>query len=371
MKNLSQHTIVLMLLLSIVTLFLSQPLVAQAATDIVALKTGEQISVNGMADEGFWSRIPATVVPLSGSNEYGGHVSSVNIKVAHNGTWLFILATWTDATEDRMGQNPITLSQGQYLHNETYYYEDHFISGWSMAEDSPTSAGVNPFAIDTWFIDGRGPEGMIANSWTWGGTDTDSGGPAWPYPDSPPPTYRWGPHEGEPLIYPYSYARDSLMNSTGNWIIGTGLFHGGGVCNVNPAIDLEGFTVRAKGLWESNVWTLEVARPFTTVANNMPYSIQFEQGQTYPVSFAVLDGYQGEVMETNSISEWMNIELSSQYTYLEQDVLDATQAAQDAAQAADETRKVAETSTTLTYVSIAVSAIAIIMSAISLSRKKE
>jgi cytochrome b558/566 subunit A len=161
------------------------------------------------------------------------------------------------------------------------------------------------------------------------------------------------------------------MNSTGNWIIGTGLFHGGGVCNVNPTIDLEGFTVRAKGLWESNLWTLEVARPFTTVANNMPYSIQFEQGQTYPVSFAVFDGYQGEVMETNSISDWMNIELSSQYTYLEQDVLNAAQAAQDATQAADETRKIAETSTTLAYASIAVSAIAIILSAISLSRKRE
>ena len=58
----------------------------------------------------------------------------------------------------------------------------------------------------------------------------------------------------------------------------------------------------------------------------------------------------------------MKIKLSSQYTYLEQDILDATRAAQDATQASDETRKIAETTTTLAYASTAESTIAIIAS---------
>lgn len=345
----------IVLFISAVNAFSTRSVSAQTAADIVALKTGEQINVNGMGDEGFWSRITATDVMLTESNEYGGHITSVKIKAAHNGTHLFLLATWNDPQEDRTGQGALAnqTNPGQYVHNETYYYEDHFILSWWMDTGLPT---VNPFAIDTWWTGGAGPEGMLANCWTWGATDTDSGGPAWPYPDSPPPIYRWGPRQGEPLIYPYSWARDSMQNSTGNWHLGTGILH-------ISACSIEGepFTVRAKGIWEAGSWTLEIARPFTTVTNNIPYSIQFEETKTYSVLFAAFDGSQGEVMETNSISNWMTIELSSQYTYLEQDVLDATQAAQDAAQAADEARKIAETSTTLAYASIAVSVIAIII----------
>ncbi|MEM0120695.1 MAG: hypothetical protein QW688_04545, partial [Thermoprotei archaeon] len=65
----------------------------QSAT-LVAYKVSGHAELASPGAESFWSSIPWTTIPLSANVPNGGHTPAVNVKVAWNGTDIFVLLSW-------------------------------------------------------------------------------------------------------------------------------------------------------------------------------------------------------------------------------------------------------------------------------------
>lgn len=279
---------------------------------LVAYKTNEGITVDGLPEERFWSQAPWTKLALKPSDGFGGAVKELDVKVAHNDSWIFILANWHDPTESRRTDPVVRNPKGGYFYNNTYYYGDILWVDWSLANGGSTKPAVDPWGHTRFAgTPGSGRAGLEANLWSWR-SYWDSGGPTYPYHYFPPSVYTWGPKAGQPLIIPYSSAYDSYLNATAQYFVGTGVMRVE-ACAA-PFDDLDPFVVRAKGAWSNNTWTVEIARPFTSPPNtsNKLFDVQLSEGRNYWVGFVVADGNKGEVYNTNSVSEWVNIEISPQ-----------------------------------------------------------
>lgn len=295
---------------------------AQPLPQLTAYRTNYGVAVDGQAEEPFWSAIPWTTLSLSPSDKFAGAVSQVDVKVAHNGSWVFVLARWRDTTQSRLTDPVIKNASGGFVHNSTYYYGDILWVEWSMFGGGSEKPNVTAFAHTRFAgTPGSGEAGLEANVWSWRSYE-DAGGPAYPYHYFPPPVYTWGPKAGQPLVFPYSSAYDSYLNGSAQYFVGTGVMRVE-ACAA-PLSDLDPFVNRAMGSWADSYWTVEMARPFTSPANtsNALFDVQFAQGKSYWVSFLVADGNSGEVYSTNDVSPWVRVTLSSQYDAPEQAGLD-------------------------------------------------
>lgn len=326
-------------------------------TNITAYNTNYGITVDGYAEEPFWSSIPWTTLQLSPSDQYAGAVSSVEVKIAHNSTWIFILARWRDTTESRITDPVIRNSTGGYIYNSTYYYGDILWAEWSLFGGGSIKPNVTAFAHTRFAgTPGSGKAGLEANLWSWRSYE-DAGGPAYPYHYFPPPVYTWGPQAGQPLVFPYSAAYDSYLNGSAQYFVGTGVMRVE-ACAA-PLNDLDPFVNRAMGSWADNYWTVEMARPFTSPANtsNALFDVQFKEGQSYWAAFLVANGNQGEVYSTNDVSPWVQITISPQYDSAEQAMMNANTAATQA--------------TYVAIAAIAVAAAAVLVAIYPRMRRKE
>ena len=288
---------------------------AQAqSSGLVAAKVTGSIKVDGILNEGFWANANSYTVALNPSNQFGGKESSVNVKLAENGTWLFIAAQWQDSSQSRMEASVLQgSSTGQYVYNSTYYYGDLFYAMFYMGSGTP---GMSPYAQSS---AGRGgaPQGWSAGNaesvWNWRSYYTDQGANDFPhyipYGSVSPEVYSYGPNKGQVITFPHSWAWDFYANSTGNWLIDDGMLHSAG-CAVqgNP------FDVWAAATWSNGVWTLEMARAFAPSGANTNYSITLQQGETYSIAFAVANGNLGEVDATDSISGWNTLQIPAPST---------------------------------------------------------
>ena len=272
------------------------------------------ITVDGSQGESFWSTVPASTIQLAPSNQFGGKETSVSIQAANNGTWLFIFAKWTDPTQDRMQMKALKGSHpGQYITNSSYYYGDLFFANWWMGSGAP---GQNPFATSQPGAGGKPPTGWTAsdkqNVWNWRSYYTDQGSPGYPnimlWPAiTAAENYSFGSMKGQTIVVPHSWAWDLYMNKTGNFLLDDGMFHSVScvVQTPNP------YSIYARGVWSNGAWSLEMVRPFAEPATNQPYTVTFQSGQTYHVSFAVANGGSGEVQTTNSISPWLSLSVEA------------------------------------------------------------
>ncbi len=301
------------------SLLLVQPvLILPAAADngqtLVAKYVAASITVDGSPSESFWSTVPANTVQLAPSNQFGGKETSVSIQAANNGTWLFVFAKWSDPTENRMQMKALKGAQpGQFIANSTYYYGDLFFASWWMGSGTPDQ---NPFATSQPGAGGKPPAAWTAtdkqNVWNWRSYYTDMGSPGYPNIKLWPAitaaeNYSFGPMKGQTIVVPHSWAWDLYMNKTGNYLLDNGMFHSVS-CVVQTASP---YTIYARGVWSNGAWNLEMARPFIEPAANQPYTVSFQSGQAYQVSFATADGGSGEVQTTNSISPWLNLSIEA------------------------------------------------------------
>ena len=294
---------------------------------LTAYRTNFGITVDGYAEEPFWNSVPWTTLTLSPSDSYAGAVSQVDVKIAHNDSWIFVLARWRDTTQSRLTDPVVKNASGGYVHNSTYYYGDILWAEWSLFGGGSEKPNVTAFAHTRFAgTPGSGKAGLEANVWSWRSYE-DAGGPAYPYHYFPPPVYTWGPEAGQPLVFPYSSAYDSYLNGSAQYFVGTGVMRVE-ACAA-PMNDLDPFVNRAMGSWADSYWTVEMARPFTSPQNtsNGLFDVQFAQGNSYWVAFLVADGNAGEVYSTNNVSPWVHVTLSSQYDAPAQLAIDASSAA--------------------------------------------
>jgi len=321
---------------------------APAAADIVALKTNESITIDGRANEGFWSRIPGVEIPLAASTAEGGKVTKLTVKAANNGTHIFLLTVWSDRTEDRVWHRPADYPTGPF--------EDRVAVLISIGAPAMTSPCMK-FGTNGAVTAGE------ADLWHWHAARDDPDGMNFTY-TSPPPADKW--------YAPWPVSDDQYANTTARY---NDKAAGGRA---------EGrWDVRAKGEWVgAGIWTVEHAR--TLSAPDAKFDAALTTGTTVQVSFAVYDGGQAETEETKSISSWKTLEISSKYVYLEQETQDTSQTAQTANQtatdalsaaqaaqtAADEAKKAADFATTMGYASIGIAAVAIIVAIAVVLRKK-
>lgn len=297
-----------------------------ASPQVTAYRTGYQVTVDGSGEEPFWSSVPWTTLSLSPSDSFAGAVNQVDVKIAHNDSWIFVLAKWRDTTQSRLTDPVVKNASGGFIHNSTYYYGDILWAQWSLFGGGSEKPNVTAFAHTRFAgTPGSGKVGLETNVWSWRSYE-DAGGPAYPYHYFPPPVYTWGPKAGQPLVFPYSSAYDSYLNGSAQYFVGTGVMRVE-ACAA-PYDDLDPFVVRAMGSWSDSYWTVELARPFTSPQNtsNAQFDVQFAQGNSYWVAFLVADGNSGEVYSTNNVSPWVRVTLSSQYDAPEQMAIDSSSA---------------------------------------------
>ncbi|MCS4538289.1 MAG: ethylbenzene dehydrogenase-related protein [Thaumarchaeota archaeon] len=346
--------------MAILALLLGAPLSiqpAKGAADIVALKTQNPVVVDGIPSETFWSQTQPTVLSLAGTTVYGGKVPEMWVRAAHDGKNIYILMQWPDTKESRTSgpARRLNLSTpgnliGQYHANATHYYADAGLVTWWMGAQKPTvipatnnEMGGSPTrraSLFGWTASDK------AELWAWKSSALDMGNPYWPYAglDVGVTTWHWGDNTGKPYTMPYSAAYQGLFNSTGYWILGDGLLHSKG-CQ-QPGT--KNFEVRARGVWNGGMWTLELSRPLVSSPENRPYTLSLESGNTYWAVFGAQDGNKGEWEEVASRSNWVSVELSNDLFPLEKQMQDvvaaagvASKAAGDAVKSAGDASKVA------------------------------
>jgi len=339
--------------MAILALLLGAPLSiqpAKGAADVVALKTQNPVVVDGIPSETFWSQTQPTVLSLTGTTVYGGKVPEMWVRAAHDGKNIYILMQWPDTKESRTSgpARRLNLSTpgnliGQYHANATHYYADAGLVTWWMGAQKPTvipatnnEMGGSPTrraSLFGWTASDK------AELWAWKSSALDMGNPYWPYAglDVGVTTWHWGDNTGKPYTMPYSAAYQGLFNSTGYWIFGDGLLHSKG-CQ-QPGT--KPFEIRARGVWNGGMWTLELSRPLVASPENRPYTLALEEGKTYWAVFAAQDGNKGEWEEVASRSNWVSVELSNDLVPLEKQIQDVVAAANAASKAAGDASKVA------------------------------
>jgi len=333
-------SIVLLLTLGTASIFLAlkTQFAGAAGADIVALRTNESIIIDGIANEGFWSRIPGVDIPLSASITGGGKTATVTVKAAHNSTHIFLLAVWSDRTEDRVWHSPGAYPNGPF--------EDRVAVLISRGTPTMTSPCMK-FGTNGAVTAGE------ADLWHWHAARDDPDGMNFTY-TSPPPADKW--------YHPYPVSDDQFANTTARYN--------------DSSVGGNRNNIRAKGEWSgAGIWTVEHVR--TLAAPDTKYDAALTVGSTVQVSFAVYDGGQAETEETKSISGWKTLEISSNYVYLEQETQDLTQTTQtanqtanDALAAADAARKAADFATNISYASVGLAIVAIIVAVVVVFRKR-
>jgi hypothetical protein len=339
--------------MAILALLLGAPVAikpAKGAADVVALKTQNPVVVDGNPSETFWSQIQPTVLSLAGTTVYGGKVPEMWVRAAHDGKNIYILMQWPDTKESRTSGPAQRLNTstpgkliGQYHANATHYYADSGLVTWWMGAQQPTvmpatnnEMGGSPTrraSLFGWTASDK------AELWAWKSSALDLGNPYWPYAglDVGVTTWHWGDNTGKPYTMPYSAAYQGLFNTTGYWILGDGLLHSKG-CQ-QPGT--KPFEVRARGVWNGGMWTLELSKPLVPSPENRAYSLSLETGKTYWAVFAAQDGNKGEWEEVASRSNWVSVELSNELVPQEKQMQDVLAAASAASRAAGDASKVA------------------------------
>lgn len=317
----------------------------QISPTIVAYKVKGSANLASPGSESFWNSISWAEIPLSANVPNGGHTPYVLVKMANNGTDLFVLLSWNATVPSHMMSSVFSLgggppgyaplwynqSSGQYIPapprsveentvksyyvNSTYYSQDRVAIMWYLGGQSGTP--------DDCMVVGKPNGGALeaggaANIWdfmlgaTWNTTQPFHTGvnyPVKPLSDY----YDWwndnvtftGVNYRAP---PYGYALNLYTNATNLYEVGlgTGLFYNDVATNqTNP------YVVQASAYNGSSEWVVEMVRPLGTPAGAGGYEVNLQPGSTYDVAFAVWQGYYGENAFIKSISTFVTAYIST------------------------------------------------------------
>jgi hypothetical protein len=307
--------------LSSVAFFLQVPVGAQLSANILAPYVQGSMDMNNPGGEAFWSQVTGAQIPITASNEYGGNVKSLLMKIATNGSDILVYATWSDPTESRLNRPVIEEEEygGLFYANQTYNYEDRIVFWWSM-DSSP-----GPPPCMTKAGEGRGEGESLAgtgNLWHWKSARTDSQGTLWGKLK-----YGSGPDKGQVMAYTHSYLDNEFINTTGHFQLGYDQYPDSFTIGFDPnRAAYNTYLISSHGAYDSSshMWKWVAARKLVTTPSL--YVQQFAPGRLYYFSIAVFDGgpipipqgvahptgwtMYGENEETKSISTWYTMAIS-------------------------------------------------------------
>lgn len=285
-KALATILLTVLFAISVMATLMQAPIKASPAAEIIAKQVTESIVVDGIGYESFWQNISWSELPLTSTGAGGGHVTSVKVKMAHNGEYIFVLFQWSDPTN----------SNDKLLGSE-----DRLAMMISIGTPEMATPCMKP-----------GTNGAIlageADQWHWKAARTDGDGKNFTYVSRKGVTYG-------PMPHPYSFAMDEYINTTARWREGLSEYTEMNATKYPFEASLQLYDVQAKGTWfgtsQGGQWTLEFARKFTT---DDPSRVdhQFVLGEEISYALAVYDGGQGEDEEIKSITTWHTTELSSE-----------------------------------------------------------
>lgn len=258
-----------------------------------------------------WESVPGIIVPLSGQTittpmHPNISVKTVMVKMATNGKELAVWANWGDQT----------------LNNTTIGPQD-FRDQIAVQFPVQTS-GAPPFQC-------MGQSGGTVNIWRWNAEwqkDLGTGIAGMWDVDQQYPSIAWDFYYEEPaggVTYPDRIGRSAGPFNEGIW---SGNIMSDPSLRISPVEDLNanGFStlttqeqqhVRGNGLWEpygalkggccnGPTWRVVMKRALKT---DDPNDVQFTQGATIPVAFAVWDGNNVERNGMKGISTWFTAQL--------------------------------------------------------------
>lgn len=319
--------VMILVLISSATYFQGVPVGAQLSANIVALTVTGSVNIQNPGQEAFWNQIAATQIPLTLSNDFGGATKFVTVKMANNGTHLFVFASWTDPTESRIRNNVIEDESfpALFYANSTFYYEDRIVFWWSLDQNP----GPPPCMQKSAYGHGEGESlAGTGNLWHWKAARTDSSGTSFGKLK-----YGSGPNKGKPVIPPHSFSDNEFINTTGHYQLGWDQYPtatvpgnftiGEGENNIPYST----FLVAAHGTYDSSTHTYKWVAARTLTTTPALHTVQFASEKTYYFAVAVYDGgpipipstvphpagwgFYGENEETKSISSWFTMALGS------------------------------------------------------------
>jgi hypothetical protein len=322
--------VAILALLSSVAFFQGVSIGAALTPNILAPTVTGSINTQDPGTEAFWNQITPLVVPLTATDTYGGTVQSVSVKIATNGTYLLMEATYAAAHQDNSSvttgaPTAPAADVGLFYANATIHRSDQFAVWWAMTQNpGPPPCMQVPYATN--MHGGKSP-GAIAgtgNVWRWVASSTDTQGTTYA-------TAKFGagigPLAGHPINYTHPFASNMLLNTTGFYLLGVGS------SNINSTVlkapdgaPYDPWIVWERGVYNStaHTYTQVIARPMTVTptANN----VQFGAGTVYNFAMAVFAGgpnpipagvpapagwtSMADTDETKSISTWVTVEFS-------------------------------------------------------------
>ena len=317
----------------------------QTSPTIIAYKVKGSADLASPGSESFWNSIPWTEIPLAANVPNGGHTPYILVKMANNGTDLFVLLSWNATVPSHMMSSVFSLgggppgypplwynqSSGQYIPapprsleetvvksyyvNSTYYSQDRVAIMWYLGGQSGTPDDCMVVGAPN---GGALQAGGAANIWdfmmgaTWNTTQPFHVGVGYPLrPLSE--YYKWwndnvsftGVDYPAP---PYGYALNLFTNASNLYEVGlgTGLFYTDVLTNKTDP-----YVIQANAYNTTHTWVVEMVRQLGTPSGASGYEVDLEPGSTYDVAFAVWQGYYGENAFIKSISTFVTAYIST------------------------------------------------------------
>ncbi len=213
---------------------------------LLAVHTSRPPTIDGVADDPVWSDAPAII-----SRDPVAHID-IELRTAHDGEHLYLLARFPDATEDRQ-QKTLVWDPEEGRYRTGTEREDTLVLKWNM----------EPFPVDLTLT---GDDEYLADLWFWKAHRTDPVG----YADDKLQHYtRAAAERGTPRIsksgQTFYLFRDGDAGDSAYEIL-TYSDHVGDKAPKYKHRQPSGSRadIRAKGTWRDGVWTVEFQRKLVT-----------------------------------------------------------------------------------------------------------
>jgi len=259
--------------------------VVPAASQEAALRAWQVDSADGLMDpwSSRWSDLKPAVVSLSAQNATkplgGGEVATVKARSLQNGSTLYVMLEWKDKTKD------MTVD-GQTVFSD------------AAAVEMPAVAGTSIPSFCMGDVNGT------VNIWHWKGVwqgDIDSGFTSVRnrYPDGFVDEY---PLKDDPAYQTARAAGNALSQTSHASPVENLVAASFGTLTTGDVQDVDGM-----GVWKDGRWRVVFSRPLTT-ATGYP---TLAAGDSTNIAFAVWDGSKGNRDGLKSVSQFMNLLVST------------------------------------------------------------